>query len=378
MKTIDFASLREHNVKHEAQETALSGLLASIAMATLNHRITCLVGHAGVGKGRLAQLLIQKLTQQLAEPPIYVIAAPEVGSRSFSMLQLLRLILVALGDPQPTKHSIGRGQIPPALLQLTNLTGARTLVAVRNRLLAWPRPALIIDEASYISQGTPRQVTANMRGLTWLAEHIAVPIVLIGTYDVLALPRVGPDVNRRLRIVDFPRYPATTTGARAFARAVRGFEAHLLGHGLASANCLTGKEQLRDLHAGSEGCIGVLSDWIWIALHLAGTRGRKLTFADLRESQSWVLADRVAFRKTLHDGEEAVVLAGHASPYAKKKTGTDGTTTARSGESGDDQGAPPVDELIGVTTEPIERKPPVGVAKLKDMSAFWPPEVAGA
>lgn len=151
----------------------------------------------------------------------------------------------------------------------------------------------------------------------------------------------------------------------------------LLAHKLVAPRALTGSEQLRVLHAGSEGCIGVLSDWIWTAVHVASTHRRKLTSADLRGCRSWVLADSEDFRKRLHDGESAAALAGHRNPYASTVKRI-GATVSRGGEIARQDELAPTEALRGVITESAERRPPIGETKLRDMRAFEEPVIGGA
>jgi hypothetical protein len=307
--------LKDFNAEHPVQQAALGALLNSIEWSQTDKKISLVMGPAGCGKYRLAQLALAELDDPDRQSAILIVASPEVGSRAFSMRQFILALLEVLGDPAPGRHYAHPSQIEE--LGGRGTTGSAVLIALRNRLRRLRPIAVLIDEANYLASGTPRQVESNIRDLTWLADTCGVPIVLLGTYTVLNLARVGGDTNRRLRVIHHPRYGYTADGVREFSRVIGLFVAELRRLKLADTELdLTSRDGLQKLFAGTEGCVGVLRDWICLAAEIACKQKRSIRVDDFDRTLSSLLADPEDFGQKLLEGEAEAARAHHRNPYA--------------------------------------------------------------
>lgn len=129
---------------------------------------------------------------------------------------------------------------------------------------------LMIDEAHHIALGT------SFDGLFKQLEHIksfaklnGTVVALAGTYNLQAFRNLSGQLSRRSIDVHFPRYHAENPDElKMFVNVVATFAVKL------PYPCdfdLT--EKIEELYTGSLGCVGVLSNWLYKAMHCAHDAG---------------------------------------------------------------------------------------------------------
>lgn len=141
--------------------------------------------------------------------------------------------------------------------------------AIRHR-----RPvSLLVDEAQHLAKmSSGRKVQDQLDSIKSLASTTEIPIVLIGTYELLSLRNLSAQLSRRSIDVHFLRYRAQHDHElKAFRNVLWSFQNHLP---LNEQPDLVGDWEY--LYERSIGCVGVLKDWLARALLKALKDGGKL------------------------------------------------------------------------------------------------------
>lgn len=206
--------------------------------------LVLLVGPAGVGKSEVIKLLKEKTlarfkTEMIDDPgfiPIIVMDAATSGDKAFSWKNFYLQIQRLLG-----------GQIQ------STIGGLRDGV---ERTLYWRRTQIIIiDEGVHLFRGASDQAKiGHIDSLKSLASMSGVTIVLVGSYDLLAILSMSGQIARRTALVHFPRYLKGPESEDApFKLAMKR---------LVETMPIDGAEALVDLsgqlHLCTHGCVGVL------------------------------------------------------------------------------------------------------------------------
>lgn len=206
--------------------------------------LVLLVGPAGVGKSEVIKLLKENVlakykTEMIDDPgfiPIIVMDAATSGDKAFSWKNFYLQLQRSLG-----------GQIQ------STIGGLRDGV---ERTLYWRRTQiLVIDEGVHLFRGASDQAKiGHIDSLKSLASMSGVTIVLVGSYDLLAILSMSGQIARRTAPVHFPRYLKGPESEDApFRLAMRRF---------VESMPIDGAEKLVDLsdqlHLCTHGCVGVL------------------------------------------------------------------------------------------------------------------------
>ncbi len=206
--------------------------------------LVLLVGPAGVGKSEIVKLLKEKVlaknrSEMLDDPgfiPIVVMDAATSGDKAFSWKNFYLQIQRLLG-----------GQIQ------STIGGLRDGV---ERTLYWRRTQiLVIDEGVHLFRGaSDKSKIGHIDSLKSLASMSGVIIILVGSYDLLAVLSMSGQIARRTALVHFPRYlKGPESEDASFKLAMKRFVESMPIDGVGRLLELSGQ-----LHLCTHGCIGVL------------------------------------------------------------------------------------------------------------------------
>lgn len=144
------------------------------------------------------------------------------------------------------------------------------------------RPKLFyVDEAQNLGKvSTGKHLKDQADCIKSISNLGGVPILLVGTYELLYLRNLSAQLCRRSTDIHYPRYRLDIPGdKKAFKNIVATFQRHLP---LMEEPALTGNWEF--CYERSLGCIGMLKDWL--SRTLAGTLlnagdANTITLADL-------------------------------------------------------------------------------------------------
>jgi hypothetical protein len=281
------------------QDKLVKHALLSSALAEVQRRvdypraesIVVLVGPSGVGKSVVMRTvrkhLLERYSTEMAIDPgfipvLYVkLKAPLDGN--FNWKDFFIRTLTTGGDVLIDKKRVSGfeleldGHSIHSVGSLVREELRRSLESmVRNRRVK----AILVDEASamlYLRAGMRPTLPFDI--LKCLAIEVRVPLVLAGAYDLLGILNGTGQLLRRSEIIHFERYTARgTVGGVAHLQVFADVLKTLLAAieipqdpGLA--------EQVGYFFAKSIGCVGVLKDWLALAMSGAIASGGKLTRA---------------------------------------------------------------------------------------------------
>jgi AAA domain len=282
---------RSYTVAHPKLREANENLSDAIREA-IPDSLIFVSGPAGTGKTtlrlrteqRIATEMLKELEDDPGRFPVIGINAIPPDSGNFSWKEFYRCILKKLDEPcinYKIKPNSQRRTVdiynPSPLLPATEFREAAEQ-AIKHR-----RPAaLLIDEAQHLGKmSSGRKLQDQLDSIKSLASATEIPIVLIGTYELLALRNLSGQLSRRSVDVHFRRYRAEHSDeVKAFKNVLWSFQNHLPLH---EQPDLVGNWDY--LYERSVGCVGVLKDWLTRALAKAlKDGGRALSQKNLEKS----------------------------------------------------------------------------------------------
>ena len=239
--------------------------------ALQSHSLAWLMGPSGVGKSLLAQTFVREVSERdrcdRAPIPALLVTAPAAHRGVFSWKDFFISVLCALHDPLPdckvdhvaTAEALARGAVLRSARSTEATLERAVCLAARDNGLRY----LLVDEAlAFVQAGRARGLRHQLDVLRNLADNGRISLVLISTPRILAGRDLSPELARRTTDIVFPRYVCAgdrrRSELRAFGRAVttffRMFPDEVAFRPTAG--------HVRHLHAGSLGCVGLLSQWI--------------------------------------------------------------------------------------------------------------------
>lgn len=256
-----------YTVAHPLLVSAYSQLYDAIQ--NQKRPIILVYGPTGVGKStlftRILKRLIEEAEPKLEEDPGLV---PVVGQEAiapdngkFDWKDFYIRSLEALYEPLIDKKvNLDKRIGHPVIKDNQN----RTLRKALENALKYRNPgAFIVDEAQHlIKMSSGRKLSDQMDIIKSLASHSKVPHVLIGTYEVLHFRNLSGQLTRRGNDVHFSRYKADNPShIEAFAKVLYTFQYHM-----PFEETPVLYNHLEFFYERSIGCIGILKDWLSLAV----------------------------------------------------------------------------------------------------------------
>lgn len=304
-----------YTVGHPQLKEASDSLTSAINDA-IPGSLILVCGPAGVGKTTLRLRTEQRITTDMltaleSDPGRFGVigleaVSPDLGN--FNWKDFYKRLLKILNEPcidYKIKPLTRNDNNAPSQRTNTGHTAqAAELRLVAEDVLEHRRPsALLIDEAQHLAKmSSGRKLQDQLDSIKSLANMTKIPIVLIGTYELLSFRNLSAQLSRRSVDVHFRRYRADRSDeVQAFKSVLWSFQNHLP---LSEQPDLVADWDY--FYERSVGCIGVLKEWILKALKKALRDGGKtLTQKQLKDSALSV-SQCENMLKDASDGEEAL------------------------------------------------------------------------
>lgn len=230
-------------------------------------------GPTGVGKTTMRQHVETKLLENdgsdgPGQLPLASLETPAPESGSFQWKDFYTRALKALEEPfiddkvDYETSGISANE-DKKLVVKRHVTKAALRRSLESALQHRSPKALILDEAQHLTHMTSgRRLRDQLECLKSLANITETTLVLIGTYDLLAFRNLSGQLSRRSIDIHFARYDASREKERhAFQRVLKSFQEHLP---LEEPPDLV--EDWSFFYERSLGCVGILKDWLTMAL----------------------------------------------------------------------------------------------------------------
>lgn len=284
---------RSYTVGHPQLKEASDNLGSAINDAPPGSLIL-VCGPSGVGKTTLRLRTEQRITTEMlkeleSDPGRFAVVGIEAippDHGNFNWKEFYKRLLRKLDEPcidHKIKQITSKKSDPQRNVNTGHTAAAPELRQVAEDVLEHRRPvAILIDEAQHMAKmSSGRKLQDQLDSIKSLANMTGIPIVLIGTYELLAFRNLSAQLSRRSVDVHFPRYRAEHSDEiKAFKNVLWSFQNHLP---LADQPDLVSDWDF--FYERSIGCIGVVKELITKALRKALTAGGKsLTRKHLEKS----------------------------------------------------------------------------------------------
>ena len=288
-------------------------------------------GPSGVGKTtlyrRVQKQLLEEMLPQLQKDrgriPFVGIDLASPDSGHFSWRDFYRRFLITMDEPlvehksSPEIPQLGENGKP--YLRIGARSCAADLRIVVEQALRHRRPAaILIDEAQHLTKiASGRKLQDQLDCLKSLSNQTGILIVLLGTYELLIFRNLSAQLSRRSIDIHFQRYRARhEEDINAFQSVLLTFQRHLP---LQEEPNLIARWDY--FYERSIGCVGVLKEWLTLALGDAlEAGGKRLT----RTHISRYMLSIAQCEKMLSDakGSESK-MAETEEAYRRLRTGLD-------------------------------------------------------
>lgn len=304
-----------YTVAHPQLKDASNRLRTAIRNA-IPGSLILVCGPTGVGKTTLSLRTEQSLTAEMikeleSDPGRFAVVGVEAippDHGNFNWKEFYKRLLQKLDEPcighkikLPSLNDMSEHKRRP---NMGHTAAAPELRRVAEDVLKHRRPsAILIDEAQHLAKmSSGRKLQDQLDSIKSLANITKIPIVLIGTYELLSFRNLSAQLSRRSVDVHFRRYRADRSDEiKAFKNVLWSFQNHLP---LPVAPDLVGEWDY--FYERSVGCVGVLKEWILKAFKTAlEDGGRALTHRHLKDSALSVSQCENMVRDA-SEGEEAL------------------------------------------------------------------------
>lgn len=286
-------------------------------------------GPSGVGKTtlwrRVQKQILEDMLPQFEKDrgriPFVGIDLASPDSGHFSWRDFYRRFLITIDEPlvehksSPEIPHLGENGKPYLRI------GARSSVAdlriVVEQALRHRRPvAILIDEAQHLTKiASGRKLQDQLDCLKSLSNQTGILIVLLGTYELLILRNLSAQLSRRSIDIHFRRYHAGhEEDINAFKSVLMTFQRHIP---LQEEPNLMARWDY--FYERSIGCVGVLKEWLTLALGDAlEAGGKRLT----RTHISRYMLSIAQCEKMLSDAKESELrMAETVEAYRRLRMG---------------------------------------------------------
>jgi rRNA-processing protein FCF1 len=363
---------KDYRVSHRLQKEARDEIANAIREPG-GRTVLLVTGPTGVGKSTLGEIVRDLINREIAtilrKDPGRAAAfmveavAPERGNFHFG--DFYRRTLIELDEPLIEYKATPEARIFNAVRRAT--TTSRPLVpdlryALEQACRHRKPPAFLVDEAqSMMKTGSEKTLQDHLECLKSLANMAGTVIVLLGTYKLLDFT-LNDQLSRRCRPIHIPRYRIDQVGdAETFIGVLKSFE---LAMPLQEQPDLA--SQWDYYYDRSVGCIGILKDWLTLALKLALDEGAEALNQAHVQKTALAVDDLLRIAKVATDGEKEWarrqetpqslanlrVYLGYSEALLKDQIKTDGESTPPAPPIGHSKRIP-----IRSRARPFRRKP---------------------
>lgn len=274
----DILAFERLRVVHRRQQEVFEKVWAALETARREPTVVVVTGPTGVGKTNLIELLrleaakaFKAQSNTTGRIPFLCVTAAPPQLDTFRFPDFFSSLLEAADDPKPGPSL--RNKMTSGMLQYA----ARNMLRNRSPLVC------CVDEAQHITYAVRDQrLRAHLDLVKWLAiETPGVPILLVGTYELLRFARLSGQLGRRIDRIAFTPYRFDAEDRAQFRAVLRFFRDRLP----ARMN-LDVAEHEQYFFEGCVGAVGVLKPWFDRALRRAAQAGRiTLSHDDFEETR---------------------------------------------------------------------------------------------
>ena len=298
--------LKTQVLEHREFSRVLNLLLAKIAHDHSTGFALC-VGITGVGKttllGRLLLLLSEQAAkypeQELSEPIALTLVEPE--RKPFSWPDFYRFTLkTELNIPfMEQRRNLEKAVEKYVEEGVKKQVKAQTIADLRRLFIETTNSrrcvALLVDEIQALCKvSNTIEAHDNLDVVKSLSDLIEVPVICFGTSAAYEMLYKNDQTSRRADMIHFQRYGMSSEDMEEFASVV-----HHIEHSLNVPFQDGVLDDIEYIYAHSLGCIGMLMDWVKMAVALAIENGRSsISTVEFREKalsplQLRSIADRI-------------------------------------------------------------------------------------
>jgi len=326
-ENIDTQKFRSTTVAHPRLMAKIEELMSEINNVEPGD-IIFLYGPTGVGKSTLGKNIKSRLDKEFrkemgSDPsiiPVLLIEAPHPDGPKFSWKDHYRRALKTLGEPLISKKQVDLRYSESKWNEQDDRAAGHELRMVFENALEYRKVrVLLIDEAHHMARGASTKV--SLQGLLDYIKSQAnltkTIIVLIGTYELLALRNLSGQLSRRSTDIHFSRYRFDDADdQQIFFNVVESFFGKMpIPHKLD----LT---ELNDkFYVNSAGCIGILSTWLKKALKLAVRNKDPFIAIEHLEKTVLTLQQLMKITEELESGESLLKPDGNAEEIIRARLG---------------------------------------------------------
>ena len=266
-------------ITHQYHTEAFDKLVHMAAKAPKGSIIN-VIGPTGVGKTTLLEHFKSALTEEVmksenytpSDLPVVMIEARAPDAKVFTWNGFYRSAIETMLEFSPDRKCCQEDRTHNLLRQKRVITyELRTCFedTIKKRNVG----VFIVDEAQHIAIGAGRkEILKHLEVLKSLANFGETVIVLAGVYELVDFRNLSGQLSRRTIDVHFPRYrPDKPEDVVEFASIVTAFEARMPFPCSPPLSAI-----IKDLYAGSVGCIGILKEWLNRSLKDAAREKSKL------------------------------------------------------------------------------------------------------
>ncbi len=201
--------------------------------------IVLAIGPTGVGKSSLLDEMVRSVMQDFKQEmikntgliPVIGIEIPESGQKQFAWSALYTALLEQTND-QLTHKKVetlmrdGVTFIKPRDGRSSSVTALQ--MALKNQLIARGTRLVVIDEAPHLLGHLVGNDLLNLANAFKSLSNVGrTTLVLAGSYDLLRLMKLSSQLSRRICVVHFNRYGASTDDKAVFQNSLSQMQSFL-------------------------------------------------------------------------------------------------------------------------------------------------------